>query len=189
MTLRESREERNTGDRCADRHREEHLGRQPAVLADDGVHVERDHLLQELEGDREEDDGRKEDAVRRVCDRRPHRFTEAQARGRLRELLASTRPVAENRPVEQLDHPVGNEAAAVVAVVDDHRVFVDLRIEILEQLAIAFVRRVRKMDVADTAARHLVDHLASRLHPIEITKIRLLRRRPHLFIVRARAIR
>ena len=52
----QARKQRHARNRGNDRHREQHARRQPAVLADDGVHVEGDQRLQQVEGDRKEDD-------------------------------------------------------------------------------------------------------------------------------------
>ena len=66
-------------------------------------------------------------------------------------------PIRERAAREVLDHAIGDESAAVVAVVDDQGRLARLAVEQLLQHAVTVVRGVRQMDVADLAAGELVD--------------------------------
>ena len=99
------------------------------------------------------------------------------------------RPVAENRTVQQLDHSIRNEAAAVVAVIDDQSVFGHLRIEALEKLPIPLGAGVGKVDISDPASRFLTHVFAARLNPLEVTKVPFLLHRPYCFRARAAEVR
>ena len=58
------------------------------MLADDGVHVEGDQRLQQVEGDRKEDDGWKQDSVGRIRGGRAQCFAKSHPSRRLGELRA-----------------------------------------------------------------------------------------------------
>ena len=88
-------EERNATDRGDDRHREQQPPFEPRVLRQHGVDVERDHRLEQLEGDREQDDRRQEHPERHVSERRSERLAEGEP-GRLARLL---------RPAPDADDP------------------------------------------------------------------------------------
>jgi hypothetical protein len=55
----------------------------------------------------------------------------------------------------------------------DQGLLLHLRIEALEELATAFMRGVRQMDVADADARGLLHVRAARGHPVQVAEVRL----------------
>ncbi len=91
--------------------------------------------------------------------------------GRLGDDFAASRPVAQHRAIEQLEHAIGDKAAAIVAHVDDQTVLERLRIEPLEQLAVPFIRGIGQMDVAHAAIGGFFHIITILLHPIEVTEI------------------
>ena len=72
----------------------------------------------------------------------------------VRKLVAvAGRPVRPRRALQPLDEEVGDEPAAVEALVDDDPVLVDLRVVLLRELLDARDRGVRHVDVGDAARR------------------------------------
>ena len=88
-------------------------------------------------------------------------------------------PVREHRPVQQLDEPIGNLAAAVPALVDDQPVLLPLRHELADQLVLRVDAGALHVDVAHLAAGRLVDDLAPFFNPVAEPELDLARQALH----------
>ncbi len=80
-------------------------------------------------------------------------------------LAVAGRPVAHQRPAQQLDVVVGHLAAAVEPLVDDDRLLVGLGEEIALEVGVARAGRVGHVDVGDPALGSLVDLAEVALDP------------------------
>ena len=103
-------------------------------------------------------------------------------------LAVPGRPVADQRPAEQLDVIVGHLAAAVEPLVDDDRFLVRLREEVSLEVFISRSRRVGHVDVRDPALGPLVDLAEVPLDPGAVAERRLVGDRLDDDRARARAV-
>ena len=98
--------------------------------------------------------------------------------GRARRLhvgAVAHRPVGDHRLLEVVDVVVGEAAAAVVALVHDHRLFVRLRVEVPLEVGEPLTCGIGNVDVRDLAAGRGIDFPDVRFHPVAIPQRRLVR--------------
>ena len=110
------------------------------------------------------------------------------ARRRLEVGAVARRPVADERPAQDVDVVVGDLAAAVEALVDDDRVLVRLREEVALEVGVARAGGVGHVDVGDAPAGGLVDLAQVALDPVAVAQRQLARDRHDLHRARAGAV-
>lgn len=94
-----------------------------------------------------------------------HLEAEDRAERSLEGLAFAGRPPREQRSVQQIDDVVGDEPAAVEALVDDDGVARELREEVASEIAVPATGCVGQVDVGDAAAGELGDSLSIGLDP------------------------
>src|SRR5204863_2759553 len=70
------------------------------------------------------------------------------------------RPERERLTVQELNKTIGNLAAAVEALVDNHSVLIELRGELAHKLGLSVEARARNVHVTHATAAQLIDALA-----------------------------